>query len=72
MEIKLENITETCAKKILAMRMVCPNLDQEKCRYCKPQDYEDCDKYFPVGRTQLPIRRGYYAITEYFEVQGDL
>jgi len=60
MENKLENI---CAFKIQAERTAYPNSELEKCRNCGGYN-EDCLNFIEIKRTQIPYRKGKFAVLE--------
>lgn len=65
----------TCTYKIRAMTST--HLDDQEfpCRVCSGYDV-NCDKYLPISKTQIPIRRGRArAMLEnlgYFDIHGDV
>jgi hypothetical protein len=58
--MNLEQITGyTCANKIKVLRNAYVSESDYKCMNC--DSYELCDRYKPVSKTQIPIRRGVLA-----------
>jgi hypothetical protein len=64
MEVNLEKIFvngDTCRDKFFAMRSAYVTEVKVKCRNCAPDYQEKCPNYFPIKKTSIPFRKGYFA-----------
>jgi len=61
MENKSKISPLTCVYKISAMKTAYVNEKIEKCRNCDGKLESTCENYFPMYKTQEPIRRGVNA-----------
>ena len=57
----MEKLELMCCYKIQAMRTQYPNRELEHCRACDGYNQE-CMNYIEIRRTQVPFRKGRYAM----------
>ena len=64
---RLEITADTCVHKVRTMQQARTSDKEDVCRFvCNEHYQEQCQGYKPIGKTQVPFRRGLYAIRNFY------
>lgn len=66
----LESRTKVCAVKVRVERQRVFSEEETRCKNCSGDD-TSCPRYIEIRRTQIPFRKGKYALS-YFDIYGDI
>jgi hypothetical protein len=63
----LEQITkDTCQYKVQVMKLNYVSEELMKCRNCIGTYYVNCERYKPINKSQIPIKKGVIALYNFW------